>query len=96
MITCFHSCGVRALICRFYALTSQHVIVCIICDGVDVRRRLGAAFALVGGDHGGRVDRQPFVGIHRHTEEPRVGLRKRGSVKTSLGDSHNRGGGGLT
>lgn len=73
MTSCVHS------IADFVRLTSQHVVVRVICDGVDVRRRLGAAFALVGGDHGGRVDRQPFVGIHRHTEEPRVGLRKRGN-----------------
>lgn len=57
-------------------LTAQHVVICVVCDGVDVRRRLRAAFALVGGDHRGRVDGQPFVRIHRHTEEPGVGLRK--------------------
>lgn len=57
-------------------LTAQHVIVRIVCDGVDVRRRLRAAFAFVGGDHRGCVDGQPFVWIHRHTEEPGVRLRK--------------------
>lgn len=57
-------------------LTAQHVVVCVICDGVDVRWHLRAAFAFVGGDHRGRVDGQPFVRIHRHTEEPGVGLRK--------------------
>ena len=39
-----------------------------------MRRHLRAAFAFVGSDHGGRVDGQPFVRIHRHTEEPGVGL----------------------
>lgn len=56
------------------ALTAQHVVVGVICDGVDVRRSLGAPLAFVGSDHGGRVDGEPFVWIHRHTEEPRVGL----------------------
>lgn len=57
-------------------LTAQHVIVCIVCDGVDVWRRLRAPFAFVGCDHRGCVDWQPFVWIQRHTEESGVGLRK--------------------
>lgn len=57
-------------------LTAQHVIVCIVSDGVDVRRCLRAPFAFVGSDHRGRVDGQPFVWIHCHAEEPGVGLRK--------------------
>lgn len=77
------------LMCPMNALTSQHVIVCVVCDGVDVWRRLGAAFALVGSNHGGCVDRQPFVWIHRHTEEPRVGLRTRHSVRMTISPSHN-------
>lgn len=85
----FHCCRVHAPIWGFNALTPQHVVVCIICDGVDVWGRLRAAFALVGGDHLGRVDRQPFVGIHRHAEQPRVGLRKPGSVKKGLSASRN-------
>lgn len=39
-----------------------------------MRRHLRAAFAFVGSDHRGSVDGQPFVWIHRHTEEPGVGL----------------------
>lgn len=83
---CVTSRGVRAP-------TSQHVIVGVVRDGVDVRRRLGAAFALVGGDHGGCVDRQPFVWIHRHAEEAGVGLRKPHSVQAAISapaavDSH--------
>lgn len=58
------------------SLTAQHVIICIVCNGVDVWRRLRAAFAFVGGDHRGCVDWQPFVWIHSHTEEPGVGLRE--------------------
>lgn len=58
------------------SLTAQHVVIRVVCDGVDVRRRLGAPLALVGGDHGGGVDGQPLVWIHRHTEESGVGLRK--------------------
>lgn len=57
------------------ALTAQHVIVGVICDGVDVRRSLRAAFAFVGSDHRGGVDGKPFVWIHGHTEKPGVGLR---------------------
>lgn len=57
-------------------LTAQHVIIGIVCNGVDVWRRLGATFAFVGGHNGRRVHRQPFVWIHRHTEKSRVGLRK--------------------
>lgn len=34
-----------------------------------MRRRLRAPLALVGCDHGGRVDGQPLVGVDRHTEE---------------------------
>ena len=56
-------------------LTAQHVIVGIVCDGVDVRRRLSAAFAFVASDHRGCVDGKPLVRVHRHTEEPGVGLR---------------------
>lgn len=67
----------------FNAPTSQHVVVGVVCDGVDVRRRLGAAFALVGSNHGGCVDRQPFVWIHRHAEEAGVGLRKPHSVEVA-------------
>lgn len=73
----------HARACRLNAPTSQHVIVRVVCDGVDVRRRLGAAFALVGCNHGGCVDWQPFVWVHRHAEEPRVGLRKARSVETA-------------
>lgn len=58
------------------SLTAQHVVIRVVCDGVDVRRRLGAPLALVGSDHGGGVDGQPLVWIHRHTEESRVGLRE--------------------
>lgn len=57
-------------------LTAQHVIVGTVCNGVDVRRRLRAAFALVGSDHRSSIDRQPFVWIDCHTEEARVRLRK--------------------
>ncbi len=57
-------------------LTAQHVIIGIVCNGVDVWRRLRAAFAFVGSHHGGCVDRQPFVWIHGHTEEAGVGLKK--------------------
>lgn len=58
------------------SLTAQHVVVGVVCDGVDVRRRLRAPLAFVGGDHGSRVDGQPLVGVDRHAEEARVGLRK--------------------
>lgn len=54
-----------------------------------MRRRLGAAFALVGSNHGGCVDRQPFVWIHRHTEESGVGLRKPHSVQMAGSAPHN-------
>lgn len=76
--------------------TSQHVVVGIVRDGVDVRRRLGAAFALVGGHHGGRVDRQPFVRVHRHTEEAGVGLGEGTVSPDRSGLKVGGGGGGLT
>ena len=62
------------------ALTAQRAIVGIVCDGVDVCRRLGAAFAFVVSDHRSCVHRQPFVWIHRHIEEPRVGLKRQENV----------------
>lgn len=61
---------------RTASLTAQHVVIRVVCDRVDVRRRLGAPLALVGSDHRGGVDGQPLVWIHRHTEESGVGLRK--------------------
>lgn len=64
-------------------LTAQHVVVGVVCYGVDVRGHLGAALAFVGSDHGGRVDGQPLVWIHCHTEEPGVGLRKQEDVAYS-------------
>ena len=60
----------------FKWLTTQHVIVGIVCYGVDVGRGLGAAFAFVGSNYRGGVDGQPFVRVHCHTEEPRVCLWK--------------------
>lgn len=75
------------------SLTAQHVVVGVVCDGVDVRRRLRAPLALVGGDHGGRVDGQPLVGVDGHTEEARVGLERQEvasqepNVWTSLGQA---------
>lgn len=51
------------------ALTSQHIIVGIICHRIYVGWGLGAAFSLVSGHHGGRVDREPFVGVDGDTEE---------------------------
>lgn len=65
-------------------LTAQHVIVCIVCDGVDVWRGLSAPLAFVGGDNGGSVDRQPFVRIHGHAEESRVRLRGTGHDTAEL------------
>lgn len=55
-----------------------------------MRRRLGAPFALVGGDHGGRVDRQPLVGVHRDAEEAGVGLRKSTLSTFLLPAAHRR------
>lgn len=63
------------------ALTAQHVIVGIICDGVDVWRNLRAPLAFVGSHHRCGVDGKPFVWIHRHTEQPRVGLRKEEDIR---------------
>lgn len=60
----------------YETLTAQHVVVGIVCYGVDVRWRFRAAFAFVSSHHRGGVDRQPFVWIHCHTEEARVGLRR--------------------
>lgn len=53
---------------------SQHVVVGVIRDGEQVRRHFSATLSLVlHGDLIG-VDRESLVGIHRHTEETRVGL----------------------
>lgn len=60
------------------ALTSQHIIVGIICHRIYVGRGLRAALSLVSSHHGGRVDREPFVGVDGDTEEAGVGLRRKG------------------
>lgn len=65
-------------------LTAQHVVICIVCDGVDMWGRLRAPFAFVGRDHGRRVDWQPFIRIDGHTEKAGVGLRKQVRTQCQL------------
>lgn len=55
--------------------TGEHELVGVVRQGEDVRRHLHPLLPSVGSHHLRVVDRQPFVGIHRHTEEPGVGLR---------------------
>lgn len=55
-------------------LTAQHVVVGVVCDGVDMRRSLRAALSFIGSNHRGRVDWQPFIWIYGDTEKPRVRL----------------------
>lgn len=53
-----------------------------------MRRRLRASLALVGSDHGGRVDGQPLVRVDCHTEEARVGLwRQEAAFQESNGQT---------
>lgn len=54
--------------------TSEHELIGVIRQGEDVRGDLHPLLPSVGSDHLWVVDRQPFVGIHSDTEQPRVGL----------------------
>jgi len=50
--------------------TGEHVLVRVVRDGEDVGWDLLPLLAPVAGHHLGVVDRQPLVGVHRHTEQP--------------------------
>ena len=56
--------------------TCQHVLVGIVRDGEDMRRSFTPLLSSVGHHHLLVVDRQPLVGVDRHTEQPRVRLRE--------------------
>lgn len=49
-------------------------------------RGLRAPFAFVGSHHRCSVDGKPFVWIHRHTEQPRVGLRNEEDIRSTVYD----------
>lgn len=59
-----------------WRLTAQHVIVGIVCDGIDMGWGLATALALVSSDHRGSVDGQPLIRVHGDTEQTRVGLQE--------------------
>lgn len=46
----------------------------VVRDGEEMGWHLRALFAFVHVGHAGPVDGQPFVGVHCHTEQARVGL----------------------
>ena len=56
--------------------TKQHVPVSLVGSGVDVRRHLVTLFPLVHVDDLLCVDREPFVRVDHHAEQPRVRLRR--------------------
>lgn len=58
-------------------LTTQHVVVCVISNGEDVRRGFWAPLAFVGSNNLRLVHRQPLVGVYSHAEQARVGLERK-------------------
>ena len=54
--------------------TSQHELIGVVRDGEDVGWSLHTLLPSVGVDHFHVIHREPLVGVHRGTEEPRVGL----------------------
>ena len=53
---------------------TQHVVVGVIRDGVDVRRHLSLTLVLVAHDDVVVVDGKPLVGVDGDTEETGVGV----------------------
>ena len=56
-------------------LTVQHALVSPISNGIDVGCHFIPPLSHVHLDHGLSVYRKPFVGVHRHTEQSRIGLK---------------------
>ena len=61
--------------------TLQHVAICVVSDGKQMRRYFVPALSLVQQDHVLVVDRQTAVWVNGDAEQPRVGLQQ---TKTSI------------
>ena len=55
-------------------LTQKHVAKCLLCDGVDVWRKLMALLATVEVNNTLGVDRKHAIWVHYNTEESGIGL----------------------
>ena len=69
---------------------TQHIIVSVIRNGVDVWGHFRLSLALVAADNVVVVDGEPLVGVDSDTEKTRVGVDQESNV--TLGQVvHNRG-----
>lgn len=85
----------KPALCICAHITLHHAPVRSVCNGVDVWRHLVSLLSFVHVDNLLRVDRQVFIGINDHTEQPRVSLHTKHtdfpfkSSSLTLENNHN-------